>query len=63
MPENLGVLKCLRCKGHLVPSGKEPTRIVCANCKQAYHVVLQIIPIETPSEERLLDAERSPRTG
>jgi len=65
MLENLGKMKCLRCRGPLVTSGKEPTRLVCAQCNQAYHVVLQLIPIDAPAEtERLLDqhAEPSRRT-
>ena len=54
MGENLGILRCLRCRNHLSKSGKEPSRLVCERCGQEYHAVLQLIPIDPKPEERLL---------
>lgn len=62
--ENLGVLKCLRCRGQLAKSGKEPTRLVCEKCGQEYHAVLHLQPID-PKPESLpeLDAGRGSGSG
>jgi len=39
-------IRCLKCKGRLVPSGVEVHRYVCSDCGQEYHAVLQFVPVD-----------------
>lgn len=39
-------IRCLKCRGQLLPSGVEVHRVICSDCGQNYHAVLQFIPVE-----------------
>ena len=60
-------LRCLRCKGWLEPSGREPYRFICPDCGQHFMAVMQLVPVdsvdrrEAPQLESSV-AEGSPRT-
>lgn len=56
-----GLMRCLRCKGTLERSGKEPYRYICSKCGQHYFLQMQLVPVAPPHETPLLegcDAER-----
>lgn len=48
-----GHMACLRCRGRLSPSGREPYRLICSSCGQHYFAVMQLI--EVGSEGRSLE--------
>jgi hypothetical protein len=63
--DNIGVMRCLRCKNTLERSGKEPYRYICSSCGQHYFLEMQLIPVEASRQTPLLEAgsaERRPRT-
>lgn len=54
--KSVGILRCLRCRGiHLDRSGREPYRMICRDCGQHYHVVMQLVPVD--SDDRPLQLE------
>src|SRR6185369_16378200 len=61
-----GSLRCLRCRSlNLARTGKEPYRHECLDCGQHYFVVMQLVPVPTPSKSPLLEspvAEQCPGT-
>lgn len=62
---NTGLMRCLRCKGTLERSGKEPTRHICSNCGQHFILQMQLVPVAAPQNTPLLEdssAEHSPGT-
>jgi hypothetical protein len=44
--DNLGFIRCLKCRGRLLPSGVEVHRYACSNCGQEYLAVLQFVPVD-----------------
>lgn len=58
---NLGVMRCLRCKGRLERSGKEPHRHICSDCGQHYFLQMQLVPVEAPSQIPLLEGNSAER--
>ena len=59
MTESL--MLCLRCRGHLAPSGQEPHRFVCEKCGQNFLVVMSLVPVDPvrlPALPEAADAER-----
>jgi hypothetical protein len=62
--ENAGLMHCLRCKGTLERSGKEPYRHICSVCGQHFFLEMRLTPVEAPPlllQEPAI-AERSPGT-
>lgn len=48
MPEKtVGVMRCLRCRGTLDQSGREPHRYECPNCGQHYFLVMKLVPVDS----------------
>lgn len=39
-------IRCLKCRGQLLPSGVEVHRHICKDCGQNYHAVLQFVPVD-----------------
>lgn len=65
MGDNLGLIRCLRCKETLERSGKEPHRLICPQCNQHYMMQMNLVPVDAPRQVQLLegiDAERGPGT-
>ncbi len=60
--ESCGVMRCLRCKGVLERSGREPHRYECPDCKQNYFLVMQLVPVDSDGQP-LLEAYAKRRPG
>lgn len=56
--ETCGVMRCLRCKGTLERSGREPHRYECFDCKQNYFLVMQLVPVDSDRPVLEAHAER-----
>jgi predicted nucleic acid-binding Zn-ribbon protein len=53
------LMLCLKCAGHLIPSGQEVYRLVCDKCGQNYFVRLTIEPVPPKAPLALPDKPRA----
>ena len=44
--ESRSLMRCLRCRGRLEKTGREPYRFACGACGQNYMVVMQLVPVD-----------------
>ena len=61
-----GLMLCLRCRGHLAPSGQEPHRFICEKCGQNFLAVMLLIPVDPvrlPALPEVGDAGRGQGAG
>jgi Zn finger protein HypA/HybF involved in hydrogenase expression len=49
MNSKFNMALCLRCRGILEQSGREPYRFICPECKQHYFLIMQLVPVESES--------------
>lgn len=57
MPNQDSRIRCLRCSSLRVEaSGFDASRHVCSDCGQHYMMVMQMIPVDPPKQDLLLEA-------
>lgn len=50
------LMRCSGCRGQLEPSGQEPSRFICSDCGQNFHLVMQLVPVEPLHRPALLES-------